>query len=221
MMKSGITLFACCALMANLAWSGGKTDPLITPWNKASLRLFGGVVANAASMDSRGGYSKTDLGNELEWGGSWIMPREKLYEYDLTLSSWSAKGRQYNADKSGRIDVEVNAYKLSGSYRQRYGYGHPFVPWWDAGPDIVLLTTQEQEHYPSEGGLYPKDTQDKSHMGFGAHIGAGCDIYPVRESALALFIEARGAFYITGDSFDGNINGVSIWGGLRWDFWPR
>jgi len=211
---TGILLIILCASTA-LAGSG-------EPWNKYALRVFGGMVENAGSLDSRDGYRELNFKQEPEWGMGFTMALDRMYELELALSRWSTEGKQYSeSNPDDYINADLTTTKLALTARRKHFFPNLFVPWWGGGLDIGLLDTSDNEVVLLDGGTYRKSTSSKNYTALGIHIGGGVDVYPSWFSGIALFAEGRYTYYHVSSGFNGDINGGSIYIGLRWDFSQR
>ncbi len=208
-------LLSATAALALLAARASAQDQ---PWHRYSLRLFGGAVGNAATLNDHDGYNRLKLGHDFEYGLSGVMALQREFEVDFALSHWTANGKQYNDPHTSWIDADVGVYKFSVTGRKRFEYPDLFVPWIGLGPDLALIEKDETENVGTGGGTYRKDTRKTNSSTFGLHAGGGVDIYPRKDSALAFFLEARYTVYIYQSSFNGDINGYTVLAGLRWDF---
>ncbi|NCC51250.1 MAG: hypothetical protein EOM20_08550, partial [Spartobacteria bacterium] len=109
------------------------------PWNKYSVRVFGGVVENAGSLDSRDGYRELNFKHEPEWGLGLTMALDRSYELELALSRWDTEGKQYaEANDDDYINAELTVTKLVLNARRKHLYPNLFVPWWGGGIDLAL-----------------------------------------------------------------------------------
>jgi hypothetical protein len=207
--------FILCGFMVRSAPAEEK------PWNRFSARLQLGQLNNGGSIDSHDGYEQLDMGQELEYGADLILDLSHTFEAGIGLSTWKTSGTQYNDDNDNKINVHLDAMKISIDGRRKYYSPGMFVPWWGGGADIALVELKEQETIAAEGGYIRKDSKNTTHTLLGVHGAAGLDVYPARYSALALFIEARFSLYWPNNDFDGDINGFAFMGGIRWDFWQR
>jgi hypothetical protein len=191
------------------------------PWNKYALRLFGGGIENAGTIDSRDGYGKLDMGHEFTYGAGLTMALDRRYEFELTVSRWNSEGNQYNdTNPDDYIKCELTTTRFSLNARRKYYYPDLFVPWWGGGLDLAIVDTFDREVLQMDGGSYEKESQSKNYTGVGVHLGGGIDVYPSWFSGLAIFAEGRYTYYHV-KSFNGDLNGLSLLIGLRWDFSQR
>jgi hypothetical protein len=172
-------------------------------WNALSAKIFAGPSQNGGRTSDAGWE------HEYEYGGSGIMALNEMYEVELAFSKWNVKNR----DVSTYWEDRANKIALSG--RRKYFFPSLFVPWWEAGLDMALIDTYKRNVQDNEN--HSDHTDEYSLSAFGAHIGAGVDIYPLDYSALALTINARYTYFFT----TSDINGPEILFGLRWDFFQR
>jgi hypothetical protein len=126
--------------------------------------------------------------------------------------------RATGGDDYIHLDLEFNKLSITGKRRYSFDEGL-FCPWWGGGIDAGLLTIHEQEVMSVAGGTLAKEALTRVSNTFGVHGGAGIDIYPLRQSSLALLAEVRYSVYQTTGPFEGDLDGYAFFLGVRWDFW--
>jgi hypothetical protein len=116
--------------------------------------------------------------------------------------------------------TSLNSRKLSGTLHSRFPCQcRCIIPWLGGGLDINNVSLTEEENLSAPQGEYTAYRTTRMTTMMGAHASAGILLYPVQQSAVALTAEARYTAYMANNVLDVNIDGLSFFAGLRWDFW--
>jgi len=194
-------------------------------WHQASLHFTLGGVARVAELDGKDTYRALDMGSGKEMGLGYTLVVNRQTDLAFLLTQSSASGTQYNRPGSGNENntlhthLKLTRLYITGKYREP-DWGNIFVPWWGGGCHIGMIKTREQERFLMPGGALTGNTLHEKSMTMGAHVSAGMDIYPYRQSSLAITLETRYSLEASNGPFNGSTGGLAVWAGIRWDFWP-
>ena len=196
------------------------------PWHDYSLRIYRGYVDNAGTISARDTYQELNMGSDEEIGLGHTMVMNSCFDLELGLSKLDAHAIQQNLPQSASknnsmaIRLKINRINMTGKLRYNTHRGR-LVPWLGAGLNAGLIETIEQERIHTPNGYISKPKKRKISTSAGLHGAGGIDIYPVKNSALALAIEVKYNISDISGPFKGNIDGYSVILGVKWDFGLR
>jgi len=203
------------AILLGLLAAAGPINAQQPTWNELSLRPFGALIYNAATFKERNNFQEATANNQFGFGAALTLNIYRPYDLDFALLRWTASADQQWDNTPTYRSASLTANLLSITLRRKFTSPGMFVPWGGVGPDMGFVDS-------TIPGVDPEaDEQDNTHGLLGGHFCGGVDIYPVRNSALALELEARYSVYALNNAFKGDLNGFSFFFGLRWDFWDR
>lgn len=219
-MKHHISLLVAfllgCLLMAPVVSAGDIR------WHELSLRGFAGGVQNGGHYDSRPGYSSFDMGSEVMYGGGFSMIFEDWLDLDFALSMFDNQATQIAENGQDHLEHSLRFIQLSVTGKRLYPMAEGlFRPWWGGGLDVGQIKDREAETVVTPAGTISRGDMVRDSTAFGAHGAAGIDVYPIKQSAFALTAEVRYSYYFSTGPFEGNLNGLAYFAGIRWDFFQR
>ncbi len=199
-------------------------------WCRSSLKGFVSYVDNAGTLDAHDNYRQLDLGSDTARGFAISMIDMKAldheFELEFSLSQMSSSGIQSGApgaasDKNFlHVDTKRTEFALSARSPSSC-QDKLLAPWLGGGLNVTLMELTEQENIAKGQTIIPMEEHKTSSEAVGAHVSAGINIYPVKESALAAYIETRYTTWMINPPVNGNLSGFSIRCGIRWDFGTR
>ncbi|OVE76290.1 hypothetical protein BVX97_01605 [bacterium E08(2017)] len=194
-----------------------------TDWHRHSIRISYGELDNVANMDAVDTYRDLSFGSDAELGIAFCTVLEPSLDLEIGLYQIESEGIRLNRIGSGNeqnyINTAVDTKRLFITLRRRFRDKHKlFVPWVSGGIHGGVLQTEEQEFIGAPMGAIGQRLLTKRSSIYGVHAGAGVDLYPLEESALALVFESRYNLSYVSSPFSGDINSLAFLFGLKWDF---